>query len=162
MQLTSNWWVRQGPWMRERGRQGELWCSQGNRATCWESHKQVCEAGDHGFIVQSQAPCCPALPGANSWGEMGGCCLMQGAGPSGGNRCEDEVIQAPCASLRGFLHLGSWWGSAADLWCLGGSRRAQAAWLVPATATVAVVSLGPGKPVRDPWFWVQSVSTKHS
>lgn len=93
---------------------------------------------------------------------MGGHCLLQGAVLSGEGRCEDEVIQAPCVSLRGFLHLGSWWGSAADLWCLGGSRRAQAAWLVPATATVALVSLGPGRHVRDPWFLGQNVSTKHS
>lgn len=77
---------------------------------------------------------------------------------SGVGRC--EMTQAPHASLRGFLHLGSRCGSAADLWSFRGCSRAQAAWLAPATATVAPASLGLGKPIKDPWLWGQSVSTK--
>lgn len=34
------------------------------------------------------------------------------------------------------------------------------AWLAPATATAAPASLGLGKPIKDPWLWGQSVSTK--
>lgn len=32
--------------------------------------------------------------------------------------------------------------------------------MAPATATVAPASLGLGKPIKDPWLWGQSVSTK--
>lgn len=114
--------------------QGGLWCSQCNRATCWESHKQLCKAGireteNRSLTLSPRIPTCPALPGAYGHGRGVVSCLPQGALLSREGRCEDDGIQAPRVSLRGVLHLGSWWGSAADLWWLRGSSETQAAWL---------------------------------
>lgn len=154
----------------------EAWTS-GRELCCSQSHQQEFEAGvgetENRCLVSSpRVPMRPALPEASSQGRDGrwaAACSGETCSPgretcspgnllSGVGRC--EMTQAPHASLRGFLHLGSRCGSAADLWSVRGCSRAQAAWLAPATATVAPASLGLGKPIKDPWLWGQSVSTK--